>query len=176
MQPRVLARETFQFQNECKSFACDLREITYEVEFISLPLLLIKTKKIGNKDYNSFLIDEQQKKENKKFDNDINLRDLYPISIHTKNKQECNLEMFNVINDLILNNKSIFRRVTKKQIVYKNKKTKSIIGIKLTNYKGIKVYTLPSVKELDIENRFIDVPSKCLKPLNKKNIYKQKMI
>ena len=64
MQPRVLARETFQFQNECKSFACDLRKITYKVEFISLPLLLI----------------------------------------HTKNKQDCSLEMFNVINDLILNN------------------------------------------------------------------------
>ena len=134
MQPRVLARETFQFQNECKSFACDLRKITYEVEFISLSLL----------------------------------------SIHTKNKQDCSLEMFNVINDLILNNKSIFRRVTKKQIVYKNKKIKSIIGIKLTNYKGIKVYTLPNVKELDIENRFIDVPSKCLKPLNKKIYIKTK--
>ena len=84
LQPRVLARETFQFQNECKSFACDLRKITYKVEFTSLPLLLMKTKK-------------------------------------------------------------------------------SVI-----------VYTLPNVKELDIENRFIDVPSKCLKPLNKKIYIKTK--
>lgn len=64
---------------------------------------------------------------------DINIRDLYSNNIHTDNKREEDVERFKQLNDFLLNfNDRINRRVTKKEIVYKKDKCRSILTIQIS--------------------------------------------
>ena len=87
----TLARETYKFTNELpnnRSLQC-----SYEVNFIFLPIL---NKVFDSKNYAEYL-----KKESNKvieYDMDINIRDLYPLEIHTDSKPKEIIDMFNLIS------------------------------------------------------------------------------
>lgn len=108
------------------------------------------------------------KEKNKLYDSNINIRDLYPISIHTDEKKIEDINLFYELNDIILNlNDRISRRVTKREIVYKKDKSKSIIAIKITKNDNIRIFMLPIVDKFDINKQFNMIPKPSNKPLCK---------
>lgn len=119
-------------------------------------------------DFKIFSKSELSKKQKVKYDLDINVRDLYPISIHTEDKDEKDVERFKKLNDIILNhNKRISRRVTKKEIVYKKDKSKSIVSFIITKHKGIKIFTFKEIEDLDIKRKFYTISKSNCKSLEK---------
>lgn len=102
------------------------------------------------------------------YDEDVNIRDLYPIDIHFKNKNKDDIERFNKLNDIILSNSdNISRRVTKKEIVYKKNKSRSILLFKLRTHGGINIFTFKDIEKYDVYNKFITISKKNCKPLEK---------
>lgn len=109
-----------------------------------------------------------EKEKNKIYDQDINIRDLYPIEIHFENKKEEDIYYFKELDKIVLSNsKKISRRVTKKEIVYKKNKSRSILSFAITKFRGVKVFTFDDIDEYDLEKRFITISKKNCKPLEK---------
>ena len=159
MQPRVLARDTFEFENS---------KNIYEVEMLSLNDLIDKKKVIYDSNFKKFVEQEKNKRYKKEYDLNVNIRDLYPLDIHTNNKNENDIKIFYILNDFILNyNKRINRRVTKKEIVYKKDKSKSIVSIKLTKMKGVQLFVSKEIESIDNEKCFFTIPKTNKKPLQK---------
>lgn len=122
----------------------------------------------NNLEYQNYLTIEMLKEKNKLYDSNINIRDLYPISIHTNEKKIEDINLFYELNDIILNlNDRISRRVTKREIVYKKDKSKSIIAIKITKNDNIRIFMLPIVDKFDINKQFNMIPKASNKPLCK---------
>ena len=145
-----------------------INEYTYEVELLNLIDLTGKNSIIHTDGFKIFLNKEISKKQKIKYDLDINVRDLYPISIHTEDKDEIDVKRFNKLNDIILNHsKRISRRVTKKEIVYKKDKSKSIVSFIITKHEGIKIFTFKKIEDLDNERRFYSISKSNCKPLER---------
>ncbi len=116
--------------------------------------------------FKSFASNELAKKNNITYDSNINIRDLYDISIHTKDKSTDDIDRFDELNRLILNySKKVTRRVTKKEIVYKKDKYKSILSIVITKHEGLKIFTFKDISSFDIEKKFYEISKGNCKPL-----------
>lgn len=96
MQPRVLTRDTFKFNDSSRN------TYKYEVELVVLNDLIGKNSVVNSKEFKIFAIKESIKKENKIHNLDSNIRDLYSIDIHIKGKNKEDLSMFEKLNDIIL--------------------------------------------------------------------------
>lgn len=161
----MLARDTYELSD---AYISEYNKTTYkyEVELISLSDLMYKFSVTNTEDYKKFKDKEIEKNRGKEYDMDYNIRDLYPIEIHLENKNENDISKFENLNSFILSlNDKITRRVTKKEIVYKKNKSKSILSIILTKNSGIKLFVLPIVEELDFNNKFFIISSGNRKPL-----------
>ena len=164
----MLARETFKFNEQINEYR--LLEYTYEVDFVLLKDLRGANSLCNDIAYQEFYDSEIARFQNKTYDEDIHIRDLYPLEIHTSNKREIDINRFNLLNDFILGSSdNITRRVTKKEIVYKKNKAKSIVTMSIKK-DYINLYTLSNIERFDINERMEDVPEKSRKPMNKKLI------
>ena len=163
----VLIKDTFNFNNTYNSEYNDA-EYLYEVELLVLNDLRGKNSVVNTEEFHSFLIKEHDKKVNKKYDLDINIRDLYPIDIHTNNKSKENVDRFYQLNKFILSsNNRISRRVTKKEIVYKKDKSRSILSIQISKRDYLKVFVLEQIEQYDYNNSFKTISKGNCKPLKK---------
>lgn len=125
-------------------------------------------------EFKQFLIEEHNNEQNKEYDSDINIRDLYPLDIHTTDKRIDDVNRFNNINDLILKHDNrISRRVTKKEIVYKKDKSRSVISIQISKRNYLKVFMLPDVEEFDLYNKFNVISKGNCKPLERLLLIKE---
>lgn len=164
----MLARETFKFNEQINEYRC--LEYTYEVDFILLKDLRGTNSLCNDLAYRDYYESEIARFQNKTYDEDIHIRDLYPLEIHTNNKREIDISRFNLLNDFILGSSdNITRRVTKKEIVYKKNKAKSIVTMSIKK-DYINLYTLSNIERFDINERMEDVPENSRKPMNKKLI------
>ena len=167
VQPRVLARDTFIFDNVYNNLKWKIKYI-YDVELISLNDLVGKHSVIHTDEFKNFYKEEIENKNNKTFDENINIRDLYPLEDHFKNKKLDDINRFNKLNEIILSTSDrISRRVTKKEIVYKKDKFRSIVSFKIKRYGGINIFLFKNVEEVDEFNKFITISKKNCKPLEK---------
>lgn len=145
---------------------CNKVEYKYEVELIILPDLFGKNSVINTNEFKEFVKKEYQKEQRKVYDNDINIRDIYPLETYIKNKKSSDLNNFYKLNELILKiSKRINRRVTKKKIVYKKDKCKSIISIIITKNNGIKLFALDAIEQYDKLHKFFTIPKSYRDPL-----------
>lgn len=166
-QPRVLARDTYELSDAYLS-RCNKATYKYDVELIMLNDLIGKNSVVNTLDFKNFVEKELEKEKNKVYDQEFNIRDLYPIEIHFEQKQKEDIERFELLNKMILSNsKRINRRVTKKEIVYKKDKAKSILSFIITKSEGIKMFAFNYIEEFDLESRFITISKKNCKPLEK---------
>lgn len=166
-QPRVLARDTIKFKNVYEHQMWNVDYI-YEVELVSLNDLVGEHSVVHTKEFKEFAKEELEKKKNMVYDEDVNIRDLYPIDIHFNNKKKDDIERFNKLNDIILSNSdNISRRVTKKEIVYKKNKSRSILAFKIRAHGGINIFTFKDIEKYDVYNKFITISKKNCKPLEK---------
>ena len=164
----LLARETCNYSENL--YNNKKVEYTYEVEFVLLKDLRGSNSLCNDLAYKDYYESEVSRFQNKTYDEDIHIRDLYPLEIHTSNKREIDINRFNLLNDFILGSSdNITRRVTKKEIVYKKNKAKSIVTISIKK-DYINLYTLSNIERFDINERMEDVPEKSRKPMNKKLI------
>lgn len=164
----MLARETFKFNEQVNEYR--LLEYTYEVDFVLLKDLRSTNSLCNDIAYQEFCDSEMSKLQYKSYDEDINIRDLYPLEIHTSNKREIDINRFNLLNDFILEfSDNITRRVTKKEIVYKKNKSKSIVTISIKK-DYINIYTLSNIEKFDINKKILDVAGTSRKPMNKRLI------
>lgn len=128
---------------------------------------------VNTEEFHSFVMKEHDKKVNKKYDLDFNIRDLYTIDIHTNNKQKENVERFYKLNKFILSiNNIISRRVTKKEIVYKKDKSRSILSVQISKRDYLKVFALEQIEQYDYDNSFKTISKGNCKPLKKLIIIK----
>ena len=162
----VLARDTFIFKNVFEHEKWNVDYI-YEVELISLTDLIGKHSVIHTSSFKDFYNNELDRKKNKNFDENINIRDLYPIDIHLKDCNKNDLKRFNRLNEILLSNDKISRRVTKKEIVYKKNKSRSIISFKIKKLGGINIFLFKDVEKIDAFKKFITISKKNCKPLEK---------
>lgn len=168
----VLIKDTFNFNNTYNSEYNNAKYL-YEVELLVLNDLRGKNSVVNTEKFCSFLIKEHDKKVNKKYDLDINIRDLYPIDIHTNNKPKENVDRFYQFNKFILSiNNIISRRVTKKEIVYKKDKSRSILSVQISKSDYLKVFVLEHIKQYDYNNSFKTISKGNCKPLKKLMIIK----
>jgi len=164
----LLARETCNYSENL--YNNKKVEYTYEVEFVLLKDLRGSNSLCNDLAYKDYYESEVSRFQNKTYDEDIHIRDLYPLEIHTSNKREIDINRFNLLNDFILGSSdNITRRVTKKEIVYKKNKAKSIVTMSIKK-DYINLYTLSDIERFDIKERLEDVPEKSRKPMNKKLI------
>lgn len=123
---------------------------------------------INTEQFKNFVNEERNKVIHKKYDTDINIRDLYPINIHIDNKRKEDIDHFNQLNDFILNfNDRVSRRVTKKEIVYKKDKSRSILTIQISKRGYLKTFVLPCVEKYDFLHLFKTISKSNCKPLEK---------
>ena len=110
------------------------------MELLSLNDFRDRKSVVNTEEFKDFVKEERNRAIYKKYDMDINIRDFYPINIHTDNKREEDVERFNQLNIFLLNfNDRINRRVTKKEIVYKKDKCRSILTIQISKRGYLKV-------------------------------------
>lgn len=153
----MLARDTFLLKDAYLS-TLNSTTYTYEVELISLTDLVGQNSIIHTKEFKEFVKKERIKEQNRKYDNNINIRDLHPSETQFEAKKEEDIDRFKILNDLILsNNKRFSRRVTKKEIVYKKDKSRCIVSFIITKKSGIKMFALVSIEEFDYKNKFITI-------------------
>ena len=164
----MLARETFKFNEQINEYR--LLEYTYEVDFVLLKDLRGANSLCNDIAYQEFYDSEIARFQNKTYDEDIHIRDLYPLEIHTSNKRKIDINRFNLLNDFILGfSDKITRRVTKTEIVYKKKKSKSIVTISIKK-DYINIYTLSNIEKFDINKKTLDVAGTSRKSMNKRLI------
>lgn len=164
----LLAREIFKFAEQVNEYR--LLEYTYEVDFVLLKNLRGTNSLCNDIAYQEFYDSEIARFQNKTYDEDIHIRDLYPLEIHTSNKREIDISRFNLLNDFILGSSdNITRRVTKKEIVYKKNKSKNIVTISIKK-DYINLYTLSDIERFDINEKLLDVAETSRKPMNKRLI------
>lgn len=164
----LLARETFKFKEQVNEYRS--LEYTYEVDFVLLKDLRGTNSLYNEEAYREFYDCEMVKLQYKTYDEDIHIRDLYPLEIHTSNKRKIDINRFNLLNDFILGfSDNITRRVTKKEIVYKKNKSKSIVTISIKK-DYINIYTLSNIEKFDINKKILGVAGTSRKPMNKRLI------
>ena len=130
----------------------------YDVELITLNKIHNKYLDIDELKYQIFLESELNKKTKKNYDLDINIRDLYPLDVHTKNKKECDIELFNNLNKFVLSyDKRISRRITKKTIVYKKDRSRSILSVDITKTEHLKLFILSKQLKHDTKEKFVEI-------------------
>lgn len=140
----------------------------YDVELVTLNKIHNKYLDIDELKYQNFLKCELGKEMKKNYDLDINIRDLYPIDIHIQNKDKYDIQLFNKLNEFILlYDKRISRRITKKSIVYKKDKSKSILSIELTKTEHIKIYILLDEFSDDKLKRFVKISHNTKAPFKR---------
>ena len=163
LQSWVLTRDTVKFVDKLRNN--QISEYTYEVKFMFLPMI---NKLFQNSEYKEFYKNETTKL--KRYESNTNIKDLYPLEIHTDHKSDNIIALFNKLNTKILTYEYIDRRVTKKQIVYKTSKgnkTKSIFSLELKKDK-VNFFTLPFDNQFDKYNKFDTIPIKSCKPLERR--------
>jgi len=161
----LLAKDTYNFSEKLTNN--QVRECTYDVEFIILKDLRGKNSLCSSTEYKNFYDEEINNLKHKQYDLDINIRDLYPLSIHTDNKRKIDIDRFNHLDKLILGlDDRITRRVVKKEIVYKKNKCKNIIAIKIFN-EYINVYMSDLVEQIDYKNKVSVLAKSNRKPLDR---------
>ena len=164
----LLARETFKFAEQVNEYRT--LDYKYEVDFVLLKDLRGINSLCNDEAYQEFYDEKIARLQHKTYDEDIHIRDLYPLEIHTSQKREIEIIRFNLLNDFILGSSdNITRRVTKREIVYKKNKSKSIITISIKK-DYINLYALSDVERFDINEKLEDVPEKSRKPMNKQLI------
>ncbi|MGN1000323.1 MAG: hypothetical protein ACI4OG_00090 [Bacilli bacterium] len=164
----LLVRETFKFNEQVNEYR--LLEYTYEVDFVLLKDLREANSLCNDEVYQEFYDSEVKRLQNKSYDENIHIRDLYPLEIHTNKKRKIDVNRFNLLNDFILGfSNNITRRVTKKEIVYKKNKSKSIVTISIKK-DYINIYTLSNIERFDINKKLLDVAERSRKPMNKRLI------
>lgn len=172
-RPTILIKDTFTFKNTYNSDFWDA-EYIYEVELLSLNDFRGKNSVVNTDDFKNFVNEERNRVINKKYDMDINIRDLYSINIHTDNKREEDIERFKKLNDFVLNfNDRINRRVTKREIVYKKDKCRSILTIQISKRGYLKVFALPCIEKYDFLHSFKTISKSNCKPLEKLILIKE---
>ena len=112
LKPSVLARETFSFKDVYQRSDFNV-DYVYEVELIVIKDLEGYNSITKSDEFKEFLSKELDSEKYINYDLDINIRDLYPIEIHTKDKDEKLLNYFEKLNNSILNYNS---RTTPKTI------------------------------------------------------------
>lgn len=164
----LLARETFKFAEQVNEYR--ILDYTYEVDFVLLKDLKGTNFLYNDEAYQEFYDEEIARLQHKTYDEDIHIRDLYPLEIHIYQKREIEINRFNLLNDFILGfSDKITRRVTKKEIVYKKNKSKSIITMSIKK-DYINLYTLSDIEKFDINEKLEDVPENSRKSMKKKLI------
>lgn len=164
----LLARETFKFNEQVNEYR--ILDYTYEVDFVLLKDLKGTNSLYNDEAYQEFYDEEIERMQHKTYDEDIHIRDLYPLEIHTYQKKEIEINRFNLLNDFILGfSDNITRRVTKKEIVYKKNKSKNIVTISIKK-DYINIYTLSNIERFDINKKILDVAERNRKPMNKRLI------
>ena len=144
------------------------------MELLSLNDFRGKKSVVNTEEFKDFVKEERNRVIYKKYDMDINIRDLYPINIHTDNKREEDVERFNQLNIFLLNfNDRINRRVTKKEIVYKKDKCRSILTIQISKRGYLKVFALPCIEKYDFLHLFKTIAKSNCKPLEKLILIKE---
>ena len=93
LKPTILIQNTFSFNNAYDTNSYNVNYI-YDVELLILNDFRGKNSVIHTKEFKQFLVEEHSKEEFKKYDTDINIRDLYPIKIHYENKILCRIVFF----------------------------------------------------------------------------------
>ncbi len=167
MQPCVLARDTFELGDAYIS-ECNKILYKYEVELVVLSDLIGKNSVAHTAKFKEFVDKELEKEKNKIYDQDINIRDLYPIETHFEKKKEEDIQHFKELDKIVLSNsKKISRRVTKKEIVYKKDKYRSILSFVITRFNGVKIFAFNDIEEFDNKNKFTTISKKNCKPLEK---------
>ena len=66
--------------------------------------LIGKNSVVNTLDFKNFVEKELEKEKNKVYDQEFNIRDLYPIEIHFEQKQKEDIERFELLNKMILSN------------------------------------------------------------------------
>ena len=97
----MLARDTFLLKDAYLS-TLNSTTYTYEVELISLTDLVGQNSIIHTKEFKEFVKKERIKEQNRKYDNNINIRDLYPSETQFEAKKEEDIDRFKILNDLII--------------------------------------------------------------------------
>lgn len=144
------------------------------MELLSLNDFRGKKSVVNTEEFKDFVKEERNRVIYKKYDMDINIRDLYPINIHTDNKREEDVERFNQLNIFLLNfNDRINRRVTKKEIVYKKDKCRSILTIQISKRGYLKFFALPCIEKYDFLHLFKTIAKSNCKPLEKLILIKE---
>lgn len=167
LKPTILIQNTFSFNNAYDTNSYNVNYI-YDVELLILNDFRGKNSVIHTKEFKQFLVEEHSKEEFKKYDTDINIRDLYPIKIHYENKNPIDIERFCKLNNIILKcNDRISRRVTKKEIVYKKDKSRSILSIQICKSKYLKIFVLPIIENFDKDAKFKTISKSNNKPLDR---------
>lgn len=164
--------KTYHFNNiyNCNYYQANY---IYDVNFLVLKDFKGKNSIINSFEFKEFVTNEYNKNIKNNYDMDIHIRDLYPIETHTDNKNALDVERFNELNEyILLLNSNISRRVTKKEIVYKKNKSKSIITIQISKRNYLKIFLLDEVKEFDKENKFKTISKSNCKVLQ--NLFKIK--
>jgi len=164
----ILFEDTFNITETFSQYR--KAEYIYEVRFLVVNDLRGNNSVINNEHFKKFVANESNNMKNKKYDSDINIRDLYPIEIHLEGKREEDIKRFNILNNQMLEfSPRISRRVTKKEIVFKRDKIKSIVAISFSrNYKCLRLFLLPSASKFDINKKFITVPKNSKRTLDMK--------
>lgn len=148
------------------------------MELIVLDGLILKTSTIDDEKFKQYVEKEHTKNNNKKYDLNYRLRDLYPLTIHTQNKKVEDVKIFFELNDFILEQTNrITRRITKKEIVYKKDKSKSIINIRITQKSHVNLFLSEDVIQFDKEKLFKKISKannkpldECMKIMNQKDL------
>ena len=68
------------------------------MELLSLNDFRDRKSVVNTEEFKDFVKEERNRAIYKKYDMDINIRDFYPINIHTDNKREEDVERFNQLN------------------------------------------------------------------------------
>lgn len=89
------------------------------------------------------------------------------MDLHTEDKDSKDIIRFFKLNDIILkNNNRISRRVTKKEIVYKKDKSRSIVTIQILKNGGLNLFLSNKLSSLDNEKKFITISKSNCKTLD----------
>lgn len=164
IEAKTLRKKTYSFDDVKNS-----DNIKYEVEVITINNLR-KNKFLNSQYFQNFKKQEVENTKNHNFKiyEDYNIRDLYPIEQHLCNKSDLIKKWFNELNKLILeSNIRINRRVTKREIVYKKDKIKSIISLVLSQKGYVKLFISSKVTLIDEEVKFFIIPKGYCKPLER---------
>lgn len=110
---------------------------------------------------------EQNKNNYQVLDESHRIDDREELEMHLLKSKDKAKQIFNILDEKIMTNKNIYRRILIKDIVYKNSNILNVVKIKLCKDKII-VFLRPIPDFIDPLNKFIDVEERSYRPLTKK--------